>query len=88
MRKEETDEMFEKLGYKKEVVEKFGYAGDTLLVFHKGVHAQAIVFSLDNKTAWTCGYDELHKDKGEIWGLSGEELQAMYEKVKELGWVE
>ena len=71
-----ADEMFEKLGYKKdfsnsdEVIEYYKYDGeneDDLYV---------IRFYISSKRVW------------ENSSITMQELQAIYEKVKELGWNE
>jgi len=85
-------EMFEKLGYKQErkEVNSNGYGKDSWLYYHKGIHGQAIVFSLTNNTVWTCSYEDLEKDSvsGDIYGLFPEEIQAITQQMKELGWIE
>ena len=83
-------EMFENLGYKQErkEVNPNGYGKDSYLYYHTGIHGQAIVFSLINNTVWTCCYDDIDKDSGDIYGLSIGELQAITQQMKELGWIE
>ena len=69
-----ADEMFEKLGYKKE--EHHYHCGNTI-DYENLENGTAIDFMLENK--WV-----------KVWHItiSMQELQAINEKVKELGWEE
>jgi len=83
-------EMFEKLGYKQELrkVNPKSYTKDDWIIYHKGIHGQAFVFSLNNLTLWTNNYENIDSDSGEIYGITPQEIQAITQQMKELGWIE
>ena len=81
-----ADEMFEELGYEKIVEHKFKEPDDyddgvtELILYRDEVKRLEIEFWNDRTISKTSNYDVSY--------LTMEELQAINEKVKELGWNE
>ena len=84
-----AEKMFEALGYKQErkEINPNAYRKDSWLFYHKGIHGQAIVFSLTHKTVWTCNYDDLEHERSDVYGLWPSEIKAILQQMKELGWL-
>lgn len=78
-----ADEMFEKLGYEKEYDSKpEGVSDDEMLIkYHNEFYNYYIQFWNDKTVNKKVNYDE-------IGYLDIDELQAINEKVKELGWLD
>lgn len=72
-----ADEMFKKLGYKKKSNNKFFKE----YVLKKQYVVYRIVFCIEQKCIEFCNDSD-----GYFTRFNGEELQAINEKVKELGW--
>lgn len=93
-----ANEMFEKLGYKQELRYKKlsgnGKGGLEYIIYHhdgvlKDIQ-QAFCFGIDGFTFWTSYYEHLFSSdgKGEIFGVSADEVLAITQQMKELGWME
>lgn len=76
-----ADKMFEKLGYEKQTL-----IGDVVYVKCEGdvgnIEMNKVYFDLDRKT---CSVTD---DYGYAGDLNGDELWAVQEKMKELGWLD
>ena len=90
-------EMFKALGYKQELRYKKLSGNplgdlDYIIYHHDGVlkeTQQAFCFCTDGYTFWTTRYEDLFSDdgKGEIFGTTTEEVLAITQQMKELGWI-
>ena len=78
-------EMFEKLGYKQELQYDEDFKDDLIAIRYKSKHNIEIIFDL-----WDCDFVKF----GKIWenlgnsSINMEELQAINQQVKELGWLD
>ena len=72
-----ADEMFEELGYKIEEKDNF----KTYIKYHKYV-TYRIVFCIEQKEIYFCNDTNIYFTRFNL-----KELQAINEKVKELGWI-
>ena len=90
-------EIFKQLGYKQELRYR-KLSGNSLgdleyiIYYHDGVLKelqQAFCFGIDGFTFWTTRYEDLFSDdgRGEIFGVSAEEVLAIIQQMKELGWI-
>ena len=78
-----ADEMFEELGYFKKIIpEKFSYKNNKEIRYSKHSNKCLIRFNLDFKQV-LCEYMG-----GTSSSITMQELQAINEKCKELGWIE
>lgn len=80
-----ADEMFEELGYEKKIEHEFKESDDDddvieLILYRDEVKCLEIEFWSDKTISKTSGYDVSY--------LSMQELKAINEKVKDLGWLD